>query len=96
MLQRPGRCGAAAVPAGGLFSRGRQLDRAPVPAELIEPVVQEVGERAEVDRFLELNRSSTARDRDEAPVYLARSQWVLDRAIEEYPKLKFVAGKERA
>jgi L-lactate dehydrogenase (cytochrome) len=27
---------------------GRQLDRAPVPAELIEPVVQEVGDEAEV------------------------------------------------
>ena len=54
-----------------------------------------VGERAEVERFMEANRSSTARDRDEAPVYLARSQWVLDRAIEEWPKLKFVAVKER-
>ncbi|MEP9350020.1 peptide chain release factor 3 [Xanthobacter sp. KR7-225] len=54
-----------------------------------------IGERAEVDRFLEANRSSTARDRDDAPVYLARSQWVLDRAIEEWPKLKFVAVKER-
>ncbi|MFG1294431.1 peptide chain release factor 3 [Xanthobacter variabilis] len=53
------------------------------------------GDRAEVDRFLESNRSSTARDRDDAPVYLARSQWVLDRAIEEWPKLKFVAVKER-
>ena len=27
---------------------GRQLDRAPVPAELIEPVVQELGDDAEV------------------------------------------------
>ena len=54
-----------------------------------------IGERAEVDRFLESNRSSTARDRDDAPAYLARSQWVLDRAIEEWPKLKFVAVKER-
>lgn len=27
---------------------GRQLDRAPVPLELVEPVVQEVGDRAEV------------------------------------------------
>jgi L-lactate dehydrogenase (cytochrome) len=27
---------------------GRQLDRAPVPIELVEPVVQEVGDRAEV------------------------------------------------
>lgn len=54
-----------------------------------------MGERTEVDRFLETNRSSTGRDRDDAPVYLARSQWVLDRAIEEWPKLKFVAVKER-
>ena len=27
---------------------GRQLDRAPVPLELVEPTVQEVGDRAEV------------------------------------------------
>ncbi len=55
-----------------------------------------VGDKDEVERFMEGNRSSTGRDRDEAPVYLARSQWVLDRAIEEWPKLKFVAVKERA
>lgn len=54
-----------------------------------------VGDRAEIDRFIETSRSSIARDRDEAPVYLARSQWVLDRAVEEWPQLKFVAVKER-
>ncbi|WP_029006342.1 peptide chain release factor 3 [Azorhizobium doebereinerae] len=53
------------------------------------------GERAEVERFVETSRSSIAQDRDDAAVYLARSQWVLDRAIEEWPKLKFVAVKER-
>ncbi|BAF86211.1 peptide chain release factor 3 [Azorhizobium caulinodans ORS 571] len=53
------------------------------------------GDRAEVDRFAETSRSSIALDRDDQPVYLARSQWVLDRAIEEWPKLKFVAVKER-
>ncbi|WP_454917913.1 peptide chain release factor 3 [Xanthobacter sediminis] len=53
------------------------------------------GDRDEVERFMDANRSSTARDRDDAPVYLARSQWVLDRAVEEWPKLKFVAVKER-
>ncbi|MEP9365920.1 peptide chain release factor 3 [Xanthobacter sp. VNH20] len=54
-----------------------------------------IGERTEIERFIETSRSSIARDRDEAPVYLARSQWVLDRAIEEWPKLKFVSVKER-
>ncbi|TCT03873.1 peptide chain release factor 3 [Aquabacter spiritensis] len=53
------------------------------------------GERAEMDRFIDANRFSIALDRDQAPVYLARSQWVLDRAIEEWPKLKFLAVKER-
>lgn len=53
------------------------------------------GAHDEVDRFIEGNRFSIALDRDGAPVYLARSQWVLDRAIEEWPKLKFLAVKER-
>ncbi len=54
-----------------------------------------IGERAEVERFSETSRSSIAQDRDDQLVFLARSQWVLDRAIDEFPKLKFVAVKER-
>jgi peptide chain release factor 3 len=36
-----------------------------------------------------------ANDRDEAPVFLARSIWELDRAIEKFPELKFLKTRER-
>ncbi len=54
-----------------------------------------MGDRAEVARFLETNRSSSAEDRDGALVYLARNNWSLDQAVKDYPALKFVAVRER-
>ena len=54
-----------------------------------------VGERTEGERFLELNRSSTARDRDDAPVYLAKNAWDVGYAQEKNPDIRFTATKER-
>ncbi len=51
---------------------------------------------AELKRFLDRNQSSAAEDRDGAPVYMARNSWDLNRAIEDWPKLKFTATRERA
>ena len=46
--------------------------------------------------FLEKNRHSIGEDRDEAPVFLARSAWELRRAQELSPEIVFSATKERA
>lgn len=51
---------------------------------------------AELKRFLDRNQNSAAEDRDGAPVYMARNSWDLNRAIEDWPKLKFTATRERA
>lgn len=47
-------------------------------------------------RFMDANRSDMAEDRDGHPVYMARSQWRLDRAAEENKDIKFTAFRERA
>jgi peptide chain release factor 3 len=51
---------------------------------------------AEVKRFVESHRSSMAEDRDDVPVFLARNAWELNRTIEEWPQLRFLATRERA
>jgi peptide chain release factor 3 len=53
------------------------------------------GAREEVARFVERHRSAIAEDRDGDPVFLAPSRWQLNRAIEEWPALRFGATKER-
>jgi peptide chain release factor 3 len=47
-------------------------------------------------RFAAQYRDNMANDRDEAPVFLARSIWELDRAIEKWPELRFLKTRERA
>jgi peptide chain release factor 3 len=54
-----------------------------------------MGEKAEVARFLETNRSSCGEDRDGALVFLARNAWAMDQAGKDFPNLKFVAVRER-
>lgn len=51
---------------------------------------------AELKRFLDRNQNSAAEDRDGAPVYMARNSWDLNRAMEDWPKLKFTATRERS
>ena len=53
------------------------------------------GARDDVARFVERHRSAIAEDRDGDPVFLAPSRWQLNRAIEEWPALRFGATKER-
>jgi peptide chain release factor 3 len=53
------------------------------------------GAREEVARFVERHRGAIAKDRDGDPVFLAPSRWQLNRAIEEWPALRFGATKER-
>jgi len=54
------------------------------------------GEKSEVERFIEANRSAVAEDHDLAPVYLARNNWDLTTTIREWPRLRFAATREQA
>lgn len=50
--------------------------------------------QADLDAFRNINQTAFAEDRDGAPVYLARSQWELDRVVREYPELTFRTTRE--
>jgi peptide chain release factor 3 len=50
---------------------------------------------AELTRFAEANRSNMAEDRDGALVYLARNSWQLNRAQQDFPKVRFTATREQ-
>ena len=51
---------------------------------------------AEVARFVAEHRASIAEDRDDAPVFLARNSWDLNRTIQDWPGLRFLTTRERA
>ncbi len=48
----------------------------------------------EVKKFIDVNRTSIAEDHTGTPVYLARNQWHLDKAKEDFPTLRFMKTKE--
>jgi peptide chain release factor 3 len=50
---------------------------------------------AEMKRFLEANRGSLAEDRDDAPVFMARNAWELNRTTQDWPNLTFRTTRER-
>ncbi len=50
---------------------------------------------ADIKAFTEANLSAMAEDRDGAPVFLARNGWTLNRAQQDYPKLRFSATREQ-
>ncbi len=51
---------------------------------------------AELKKFVTANNSVLAEDKDGAPVYLAQSSWYLGRMQQDWPKVRFLATKERA
>ena len=53
------------------------------------------GAARKIDDFASINRSSMARDRDDNPVFLARSAWDVGYQAERNPDLGFSATKER-
>ncbi|HEX7819971.1 MAG TPA: peptide chain release factor 3 [Sphingobium sp.] len=53
------------------------------------------GEGGKLDAFGSINRSAMARDRDDNPVFLARSAWDVGYQAERNPDLKFSATRER-
>lgn len=52
------------------------------------------GEARELKKFSDQNRASMAVDHAGAPVYLARNNWHLDKAKEDFPTLRFLKTKE--
>jgi peptide chain release factor 3 len=49
-----------------------------------------------VKGFIESNKSAIAEDRDGSPVFLARNSWTLNRAQQDFPKLRFGTTREQA
>jgi peptide chain release factor 3 len=52
------------------------------------------GPKAEMDRFINVNKGHIATDHDGDVVYLTRLQWDIDRIARDYPELKLTATKE--
>ena len=50
---------------------------------------------ADLKTFLDHNRSASAKDRDGAPVFLAKSAWEVGYVQDRYPRVRFAATKER-
>ena len=49
-----------------------------------------------LEKFISLNRSSMAEDKNGDPVFLVRNDWSLNRAIDEAPEVKFLKVRERS
>ncbi|MBK9072854.1 MAG: peptide chain release factor 3 [Myxococcales bacterium] len=53
------------------------------------------GDARTIKKFAELNRDNVADDHAGAPVFLARNDWQLGRATQDFPELKFLSTKEQ-
>jgi peptide chain release factor 3 len=53
------------------------------------------GDAAEVKRFSDANQGAIALDRDDAPVFMAKTAWELNYTREKWPAVKFTATRER-
>ena len=52
-------------------------------------------DKKDLDRFISAQKLEFAEDKDGDPVYLAQSAWWLARAQRDWPKVDFLATKER-
>jgi peptide chain release factor 3 len=53
------------------------------------------GDERDVKDFTDLNRAALAKDRDGNPVFLAKSAWEVGYVADRYPKVRFLATRER-
>ena len=53
-------------------------------------------EPAELEKFVAANRGGMASDRDESPVFLAKSNWELNYVADKFPKVRFAKTRERS
>jgi peptide chain release factor 3 len=51
---------------------------------------------AQLKRFIERHRETVAEDRDDAPVFLARNAWALNRTMSDWPEIRFALTRERS
>jgi len=65
----------------------------PAPYETARWVSAE--DPAMLKKFVEGNRGSLAEDRDDAPVFMARNAWELNRTMQDWPGLTFRTTRER-
>lgn len=52
------------------------------------------GENQDVQKFIQANSAFMATDHDEAPVFLARNAWHLNKALEDFPSVNLLKIKE--
>jgi len=52
------------------------------------------GPKAEMEKFININKGHIATDSDGDTVFLTRLQWDIDRITRDYPELKLTATKE--
>ena len=52
------------------------------------------GPKAEVEKFVNVNKGHMAQDNDGDLVYLTRLRWDIDRVERDHPELKLTATKE--
>jgi len=50
----------------------------------------------DLQKFVESNRGGMATDRDDSPVFLAKSNWELNYVAEKFPKVRFAKTRERS
>ena len=50
---------------------------------------------ADLKAFMDINRTAMAKDRDNNPVFLAKSAWEVGYVADRYPKVNFAATRER-
>ncbi|RZM25827.1 MAG: peptide chain release factor 3, partial [Sphingomonas sp.] len=50
---------------------------------------------SDLKAFTDINRSAMAKDRDDNPVFLAKSSWEVGYVADRYPKVAFAATRER-
>ena len=55
----------------------------------------ECDDAREMKKFIDANQASLAEDHDNAPVFLARNSWHLERAEKDWPKINFLKTKEQ-
>ena len=56
----------------------------------------EAEDARELKKFTDANQASLAEDHDDAPVFLARNSWHLERTEKDWPKIKFLKTKEQS
>ena len=55
----------------------------------------ETDDRRLMKKFIDSNEAEIAEDHNNAPVYLARSQFILDRTQQEWPDIRFLKTVEQ-